>query len=151
MSNDDRDGRASKDDGDGDSATSDGRSDRKRDEKRGDRGEESDKAKPKNFRLSRKTLIIGGVILGLILISVFLYWLHARNFESTNDAYTTTHVHEISARIDGTIESVNVNDNESVKAGQTLLGLDQRDLKVAAEQARAQLMQRRARGRSRPT
>jgi membrane fusion protein (multidrug efflux system) len=144
MSNDDRDGRASKHDGDGDSATSDGRSDRKRDEKRVDRGEESDKAKPKNFRLSRKTLIIGGVILGLILISVFLYWLHARNFESTNDAYTTTHVHEISARIDGTIESVNVNDNESVKAGQTLLGLDQRDLKVAAEQARAQLMQRRA-------
>ena len=106
--------------------------------------EDDSKNKEKKFHLSRKTLIIGGVCVGVVLIGVFLYWLHARNFESTDDAYTTTHVHEISARVAGTVESVNVDDNQLVKAGQRLVVLDQRDFKVAVEQARAQALQRRA-------
>src|SRR5205809_7728218 len=89
-------------------------------------------------------MIIGGVCAGIVLIGVFLYWLHARNFESTGDAYTTTHVHEIRASVAGTVESVNVGDNQVVKAGQTLVVLDQRDFKVALEQARAQVFHRRA-------
>ena len=106
--------------------------------------EDDSKNKEKKFHLSRKTLIIGGVCVGVVLIGVFLYWLHARNFESTDDAYTTTHVHEISTRVAGTVESVNVDDNQLVKAGQRLVVLDQRDFKVAVEQARAQVLQRRA-------
>ena len=97
-------------------------------------------------RLSKKTLIIGGVILGAVLIAALLYWLHARNFESTDDAYTTAHVHEISARVAGTIESVTVDDNQLVKEGQVLLALDQRDFKVAVDQARAQVFERKAAG-----
>ena len=98
----------------------------------------------KKPRLSKKTLIRGGVILGVILITALLYWLHARNFESTDDAYTTAHVHDISTRVAGTIESVNVDDNQLVKEGQALLVLDPRDFKVAAEQARAQVFERKA-------
>src|SRR5437016_14276992 len=49
-----------------------------------------------------------------------------------------------SARMAGTVESVNIDDNQLVKAGQTLVVLDQRDFKVALEQARAQVFQRRA-------
>jgi membrane fusion protein (multidrug efflux system) len=80
----------------------------------------------------------------VVLVGVPLYWLHARNFASTDDAYTTTHVHEISARVAGTVESVDVDDNQLVKAGQRLLVLDQRDFKIGLEQARAQVLQRRA-------
>ena len=108
------------------------------------RDEDDSKDKGKGFHVSRRTLVIGSVCVGVVLIGVFLYWLHARNFESTDDAYTTTHVHEISARVAGTVESVNVDDNQLVKTGQTLVVLDQRDFKVALEQARAQLLQRRA-------
>jgi membrane fusion protein, multidrug efflux system len=107
-------------------------------------GRESRKEKKERFHVSRKTLVIGGVCAGVVLIGVFSYWLHARNFESTDDAYTTTHVHEISARVAGTVERVGVDDNQLVKAGQTLVLLDQRDFKVAVEQARAQVLQRRA-------
>jgi multidrug resistance efflux pump len=106
--------------------------------------EDDGKDKEKNFHVSRKTLTIGGVCVGVVLICVFLYWLHARNFESTDDAYTTTHVHEISARVAGTVKTVNVDDNQLVKAGHPLVVLDQRDFKVALEQARAQQLQRRA-------
>jgi len=108
------------------------------------RDEDDSKDKDKGFHVSGKTLIIGGVCVVIILIGVLLYWLNARNFESTDDAYTTTHVHEISARVAGTVESVNVDDNQLVKAGQTLVVLDQRDFKMALEQARAQMFQRRA-------
>ena len=100
--------------------------------------------KRQKFHISKKTLIIGSVCVGVLVIGVFLYWLHSRNFVSTDDAYTTTHVHEISARVAGTVESVNVDDNQLVKAGQILLTLDQRDFKVAAEQAHAQVLQRRS-------
>jgi membrane fusion protein, multidrug efflux system len=116
------------------------------DQKSKDRGrrERDHKDRDKKFHVSRKTLIIGGICAAIVLIGVLLYWLHARNFESTDDAYTTTHVHEISARVAGTVEQVNVDDNQLVKAGQALVVLDQRDFKVAVEQARAQVLQRRA-------
>jgi membrane fusion protein (multidrug efflux system) len=109
-----------------------------------ERGEDDNKDKEKGFNVSRKTLIIGGICVGVVSIGVFLYWLHARNFESTDDAYTTTHVHEIGARVAGTVERVDVDDNQLVKTGQPLVLLDQRDFKVALEQARAQVLQRRA-------
>jgi membrane fusion protein (multidrug efflux system) len=101
-------------------------------------------AAEKMFHVSKKTLIIGGLVLGLLLIGGILYWLHERNFESTDDAYTTAHIHEISARVAGTVENVNVDDNQFVTGGQTLVVLDQRDFKVAVEQARALVLQRRA-------
>jgi len=100
--------------------------------------------KRKSGRISKKKLIVGGIVGGVLLIGTLLYWLHARNFQSTDDAYTTTHVHEISARVAGYVETVNVDDNEFVKAGQTLAMLDQPDFKVALEQAKAQVLQRRA-------
>jgi membrane fusion protein (multidrug efflux system) len=100
--------------------------------------------KPKKFRVSKKTLIMGEIVLGVLVIAGILFWLHARRFESTDDAYTTAHVHDISARVAGTIEHVNVEDNQVVKTGQPLVVLDQRDFKVALEQARAQLLQKKA-------
>jgi membrane fusion protein (multidrug efflux system) len=92
---------------------------------------------------SKKTFIIAGVVTTVILIGVLIYWLHARNFESTDDAYTTAHVHDISARVAGTVESIKIDDNQFVREGDTLLVLDQRDFKVAVEQARAQVVQKR--------
>jgi membrane fusion protein (multidrug efflux system) len=108
------------------------------------RGDKGAKDKEKKFHFSKTTFIVGGVCAGVVLIGVFLYWLHARNFASTDDAYTTTHVHEISARVAGTVQSIDVDDNQLVKAGQKLVVLDQRDFQVALEQARATLFQRRA-------
>jgi membrane fusion protein (multidrug efflux system) len=107
-------------------------------------GKKKPEIKKPKFHLSKKTLLIGGIILGVILIGALLYWLHARNFESTDDAYTTAHVHDISARVAGTVAIVKVDDNQFVKEGDTLVVLDQRDFKVAAEQAQAQALQRRA-------
>ncbi|MGH7982915.1 MAG: efflux RND transporter periplasmic adaptor subunit [Candidatus Udaeobacter sp.] len=144
MDSEDENGQTSKHDGDGSSTTEiSERRDRTRGGDRSSDKEDRD-TKQKKFHVTRKTLIIGGIVAAVLLIGVFLYLLHARNFESTDDAYTTAHVHEISARVAGTVESVNVDDNQFVRTGQILVGLDQRDFKVALEQAKGQVLQRQA-------
>jgi membrane fusion protein (multidrug efflux system) len=70
--------------------------------------------------------------------------LHARNYESTDDAYTTGHIHEISARINGTIMQVLVDDNEFVRRGQPLVLLDPSIYNLGLEKARAQLSEAQA-------
>jgi membrane fusion protein (multidrug efflux system) len=59
--------------------------------------------------------------------------------ESTDDAQIDGHVVPISARINGTILEVLVNDNQFVKAGDPLVRLDPADYQVAQAQAEAQL------------
>src|SRR5262249_25415402 len=93
---------------------------------------------------ARKAKLLAPIVAAVFAIAGFGYWLHARNFQSTDDAYTITHVHDISARVAGYVLRVDVDDNQFVKAGQTLVVLDQRDFTVALDQAEAQTLQRRA-------
>jgi membrane fusion protein (multidrug efflux system) len=79
-------------------------------------------------------LLIGGAI-GLY------FYLQARQFESTDDAQVEAHLSSISARVDGAITHVYVDDNQIVKAGEPLVDLDPRDFEVAIDQVRAQLAQ----------
>ena len=92
----------------------------------------------------RKVLIIAGLVFLLLAVGGLLYWLHARHFESTDDACTAGHVHEISARVPGTVQAVLVHDNEVVHRGQPLAALDPREFNLGLEKARAQLAQAKA-------
>ncbi len=74
----------------------------------------------------------------------FLYWLHERQFETTDDAQVDAHLNPVSSRIDGTITKVYVEDNQMVSAGAPLVDLDPRDAEVARDQARAELAQARS-------
>jgi membrane fusion protein (multidrug efflux system) len=69
----------------------------------------------------------------------FRYWQYASTHESADDAYTTNHIHQISSRINGTVQRVLVDDNVRVKAGQVLVELDPRDYEVSLRQAQANL------------
>jgi membrane fusion protein (multidrug efflux system) len=71
----------------------------------------------------------------------FLYWWHARQFEATDDAQVDGHMNPISARIDGTVIKVYVDNNQMVKVGDPLVDLDPRDYKVSLDQALSQLAQ----------
>jgi membrane fusion protein (multidrug efflux system) len=83
-------------------------------------------------------------VLVLAAVGGVLYWLHARQFEETDDAEIDAHLNAVSPRIDGTIINVYVDDNQFVKVGQPLVDLDPRDLQVALDQAQAQLLQARS-------
>lgn len=106
----------------------------------------SDEAKvtQSNTRGRRLAFLIFFSILLVAAISGVFYWLHARQFESTDDAQVDAHLNNVTSRIDGTITNVYVDDNQLVKAGQVLVNLDQRDFKVSLDAALAQLNQARS-------
>ena len=91
-----------------------------------------------------KAFAIFFAVLLVLGVAGLLYWLHERDFESTDDAQVDAHLNPISARIDGTITRVYVDDNQTVKAGDPLVDLDRNDYKVALDQALAQLKQARS-------
>jgi membrane fusion protein, multidrug efflux system len=76
-----------------------------------------------------------------IIVAAVAWWLHARNFESTDDAFIDTRVVPISAQISAAIVDVPVTDNQLVDAGAVLLRLDDRDYAAALVQAKAQVEQ----------
>jgi membrane fusion protein (multidrug efflux system) len=86
---------------------------------------------------SRRGLIVLAVIIVAGVIGAVLYWLHARNYVSTDDAFIQADVVSISPRIAGTVLSVEIEDNQPVKAGQVLVQIDPRDVAVQVAQAQA--------------
>jgi len=97
-----------------------------------------EQAPPKGLANPRTRFLLfgGGLVLLVLLISLFLYY---RNRESTDDAQVDGHITQISSKVYGRVGEVLVNDNQQVKAGQILVKLDPRDLQAAADQAKAQL------------
>ena len=87
------------------------------------------------------------VIAVLAIIAIALgvrWWLQAQKYESTDDSYVTGHSHPISFRVNGTVSEVLVDDNQPVKAGQSIAKLDPRDYVVQLQQTEASLQQARA-------
>lgn len=89
----------------------------------------------------RRAFTIFFLVLIVLAIAGSLYWLHARQFESTDDAQVDAHLNPISSRIDGMITRVYVDDNQVVKTGDPLADLDPQDYRVSLDQATAQLAQ----------
>jgi membrane fusion protein (multidrug efflux system) len=92
----------------------------------------------------RKTLLFAAIIGAVILAGALGFWLYSRTYESTDDAQVDGHLNGITARIDGVVKAVHVEENQSVKAGDVLVELDPSDYEVAVEQAQAQLMKAEA-------
>ena len=86
-------------------------------------------------------LFTGGVIVTAALVA---WWLHARNYESTDDAFIDNRTVQISAQVAAAIVDVPVNDNQLVDAGAELVRLDDRDYVAQRDQAYAQVNQARA-------
>ena len=69
------------------------------------------------------------------------YGLVLNHYESTDDAYVQGDVVQITPQVGGTVVSIGADDTDFVRAGQTLVKLDEVDADVALEQAEAQLAQ----------
>jgi membrane fusion protein (multidrug efflux system) len=64
-------------------------------------------------------------------------WQGSRPDQETDDAYLKADMTPLSTRISGTVRKVNVGDYQSVKAGQTLIELDDDDYRANLQQAQA--------------
>ena len=77
-------------------------------------------------------LVIGG-------IGGFVYWLHASQFEETDDAFVDGNIVTVSPQIAGRVKNVNVRDNQDVAAGDLLVEIDSTDLTTSVSQSTAAL------------
>lgn len=84
----------------------------------------------------QRLAILGGVVLIAAIVGLFLYY---HNRESTDDAQIDGHITPIASKIYGKVASVLIDDNQAVKAGQSLVKIDPRDYQAAVDQAKAAL------------
>ena len=95
----------------------------------------------KALRATRKRwmfLLAGAFV--LIAIAYGTYWaLALRYVQSTDDAYVSGNVVQVTPQISGTVIAIAADDTQFVKAGQTLVQLDQAVARIALHEADAQL------------
>ncbi|HEY7878280.1 MAG TPA: HlyD family secretion protein [Gemmatimonadaceae bacterium] len=82
--------------------------------------------------------IVGLAVLAALVWGVKTY-LYSRVHESTDDAQVDGHIIPVLAKVGGYVNAVLVQDNDSVKGGQTLATIDADEYKVRVAQAEANL------------
>lgn len=94
---------------------------------------EAPKKKSKGFAIVLGALVIVGGGFGLTK------YIHSQHHEETDDAQIETNISPVIARIGGYITDVRVKDNQKVKAGDTLVLLDNRSELIQVQQMEAAL------------
>jgi membrane fusion protein (multidrug efflux system) len=87
---------------------------------------------------SRRRGIVVVVLVVVVLVAVAVWW-HSTFSEDTDDAQVNGHLIQVSSRIAGQVLRVDVEENQLVKAGDTIAELDPKDYDVAVENAEAAL------------
>ena len=114
---------------------------------------QQDEAKADKPSVFKKPLfwIILIVVVGAAVIGGTLYWLHARQYESTDDAFVDAHIVRLAPKVAGTLKAVADIDNRHVEAGRLLAvieasstGAQVAEAQANVKQAEAQFEQSRA-------
>ncbi|AWL99909.1 HlyD family secretion protein [Bradyrhizobium amphicarpaeae] len=86
----------------------------------------------------------GAIVLIAALIGGLLYWLDARHYESTDDAFVAARSFSVASKVGGYVTDIPVTDNQHVSAGDLLAKIDERDYRIAIDQANAQVASAKA-------
>ncbi|HEX5353622.1 MAG TPA: EmrA/EmrK family multidrug efflux transporter periplasmic adaptor subunit [Rhodanobacteraceae bacterium] len=113
--------------------------------------EDDPAARLKAQRLRKRRWLLRGLIGVIVIVAIvwgLYYFLVARWYENTDDAYVGGNVVQITPQIPGTVVSIGADDNDYVHKGQTLVKLDGSNADVALAEAEAKLAQtvRKVRG-----
>jgi membrane fusion protein (multidrug efflux system) len=87
-----------------------------------------------------KRVVAGVSALAITAIAIgsgIEWWRTDRYLESTDDAYFKADYTTVAPKVSGYVADVAVDDNQIVRAGQVLARIDDRDLQVALQQAKA--------------
>jgi len=83
-------------------------------------------------------MIMGVILVGLLIFGVRKWWF-ARSHVSTDNAQVDGHIVPVLPKVGGYVVEVRIDENQSVKAGDTLVVLDDRDLRARLAQTDADL------------
>ncbi|HEY2070676.1 MAG TPA: HlyD family secretion protein [Rhizomicrobium sp.] len=84
------------------------------------------------FKIGAAIVVVVAIVIGVI------WWLIARKYEDTDDAFIDTHIVHISPQIAGQVLQVHVNDNQLVHKGDLLVVIDPADANAKLVQVQAQ-------------
>jgi membrane fusion protein, multidrug efflux system len=102
----------------------------------------ADDNKPSFRKRLREHWLLASVAVCVLLVAIvggLLYWLSVRDYESTDDAFIAARSFSIAPKVGGYITDVPVTDNQHVNAGDLLAKVDDRDYRIAVDQAKAQV------------
>jgi membrane fusion protein, multidrug efflux system len=88
-----------------------------------------------NNEKKKKAFWVVGIIVILGLIGAFFYTEHRKTHVSTDDAFIDGNIHTIAAKINGTVKTITVTDNQPVKKGDLLVEIDPVDYTVRLREA----------------
>ena len=94
----------------------------------------------RNIKGQLRRLLLAGAAVAVLSGAVWYgwdYWTVGRFHVSTDDAYVKADNTTIAPKVSGYLVAVQVGDNERVKAGEVLARIDDRDFRVALDQAKA--------------
>ena len=108
--------------------------------------EEPVTAKPqgKGGRRSLRLTLFLMVLVPLAAVAGAYYYAHGQGYQSTDDAFIDGHIINVAPKVDGRVDRVLVSDNQTVKKGDLVVALDDRDLASARKQKDAALESARA-------
>src|ERR1051325_4250401 len=87
-----------------------------------EKSEREQPSKPPVYK--RPAVIIGGAILLFAIVAAgLLWWLHARQYVSTDDAYIDGHVTQVSPQIAALVVKLHITDNQFVQQGDLVIEL----------------------------
>jgi len=96
---------------------------------------------PRRGFLRRHPFLALIALVGLVVASAaaYLYMNYTGHFEYTDDAFIAARQFAVAPRVSGNVVAVPVTDNQHVAAGAVIARIDDRDYRVALEQAQAQV------------
>jgi membrane fusion protein (multidrug efflux system) len=98
--------------------------------------------KKKKGLLQRPLLLgIGATLFVIVVIGALIWWLNARKFETSDDAFIDAHIVRLAPQIAGRVTQVLADDNALVQPGQTLIQIDSADAQTRVAQNQAQKAQ----------
>lgn len=83
----------------------------------------------------KKRLIF--IVLGVITLSLLYWFFFVRGIESTDDAYLKGNITIITPKVTGYVTDIMIRDNQSVKKGDVIAQIDQRDFKARVSETHA--------------
>ena len=113
--------------------------DRSSDDRQGEEADGKDEGPP----LYKRPIfwIVAGAVALVLLVGGLLWWLHARQYESTDDAFVDAHIVRISAETTGQLTAVADADNRHVPRGRLLAVIEPGANEATQEEAQAGIAQ----------
>ncbi len=96
--------------------------------------------------LGKRVLIVAAAVAALVAGGVFgaHWWVTGRYIVSTDDAYVGAHNTTLASKVSGYVDSIPVEDNARVRAGDVIATIDAGDYRLAADSAREKVATQQA-------